>query len=121
MDFKRHPGCDCDAIPLAEWDDDETNDARRDWIFDPGTYFDSLTEDQQDKIFTKAGAQAIRDGADINQVVNARRGMTTAGKCPAYTLEGTTKRGVAASYLRESYRGYWEKLPGGRYQRFGQR
>ncbi|MEX3563677.1 hypothetical protein VVR46_08090 [Corynebacterium phoceense] len=121
MDFKRHPGCDCDAIPLAEWDDDETNDARRDWIFDPNTYFDSLTEAQQDKIFTKAGAQAVRDGADINQVVNARRGMTTAGKRPAYTLEGTTKRGVAASYLRESYRGYWKKLPGSRYQRFGQR
>jgi hypothetical protein len=37
-----------------------------------------MTPEQQDAAFTKAGAEAIRDGADMGQVVNARRGMTTA-------------------------------------------
>jgi hypothetical protein len=46
-----------------------------------------MTKAEQDKVFTKAGAQAIRDGADINQVVNARSGMSAAG---------TTKTGVNA-------------------------
>ena len=32
----------------------------------------------QEDVFTVAGARAIRDGADMAQVVNARRGMTTA-------------------------------------------
>lgn len=63
--------CDCRHIP-------STRGEARDVGFDPRAYFDSLTEAEQDRIFTRAGAQAIRDGADINQVVNARRGMSTA-------------------------------------------
>ena len=45
-------------------------------------YFDRLSREEQDKAFTRAGAEAIRDGADISQVVNARRGargLTPAG------------------------------------------
>src|SRR5699024_1103862 len=42
-------------------------------------YFDSLSREEQDKTFGKAGAQAIRDGADPAQVVNARSGMQPAG------------------------------------------
>lgn len=75
--FERHPRCDCYAIPAGE----------RDWhalVQNPNTYFDSLTPAEQDKIFTIDGAQAIRDGADISQVVNARKGMT-----PAQTVAGT--------------------------------
>ena len=103
--FDRHPGCDCLHIPWSEKDD---NDPR----VNPELYFESLTPDQQDKIFTKAGAKAVRDGADLNQVVNARRGMATAaqnarGWIPKgrlirdeefgvfTTTEGTTKRGRA--------------------------
>jgi hypothetical protein len=62
---------------------------------DPKLYFESLSGPEQDRIFTKVGAQAIRDGADIFQVVNARRtkaGMYTAGGLK-YTTESTTKRG----------------------------
>ncbi|MCU1488282.1 MAG: hypothetical protein JWN67_5028 [Actinomycetia bacterium] len=70
--FLRHPRCDCRHIPVAEsMAGDVTVDSRR--------YFDSLARDQQDKIFTVDGARAIRDGADLNRVVNARRGMTAAG------------------------------------------
>ncbi|MFP3986887.1 hypothetical protein U9R90_05170 [Streptomyces sp. E11-3] len=44
-----------------------------------------------------AGAQAIRDGADITSIVNARRGMATAsayGRRLRATREGTTTRGA---------------------------
>lgn len=46
---------------------------------DPRAYFATLDEAEQNRIFTNAGAEAIRDGADIGRVVNARRGMTAAG------------------------------------------
>ncbi|WP_072689289.1 VG15 protein [Rhodococcus marinonascens] len=100
--FQRHPGCDCRHIPSSE-------DAAGDLHTDPKDYFDSLTEDLQNKIFTKAGAEAIRDGADISQVVNARRGMAVAsgraqltnayGRNLLTTTEGVTKRGLAGKAL----------------------
>lgn len=72
--FDRHPRCDCRHIPASE-------DVARDLRTDPREYFDSLTPAEQNHAFTNAGAQAIRDGADVNQVVNARRGA--AGLTPA--------------------------------------
>jgi hypothetical protein len=92
--FLRHPGCDCRHIPASEA-------IARDLTVDPTAYFDSLTEGEQDKIFTKAGAAAIRDGADPNQVVNARRGMRRAqvgGHQVLTTTEGTTRRGSASRH-----------------------
>lgn len=89
--FQRHPRCDCRHIPSAE---SVAGDLRT----SPQDYFDSLDAAAQDRIFTKAGAQAIRDGADISQVVNARRGMTSAqvgGRRVLATREGTTRRGFA--------------------------
>lgn len=65
-DFKRHPRCRCVSVPLS-------GDPRSDLITQPKDYFDSLSEAEQDRIFTKAGARAIRDGADMGRVVNARR------------------------------------------------
>lgn len=114
--FLRHPGCDCRHIPSRE-------SRAGDLTTDPQAYFDSLTAEQQDKLFTKAGAEAIRDGADITQVVNARRGMSTAqqnvagwipkgrlsrtevyGQQIATTTEGVTRRGAA--YRAMSQAGY---------------
>lgn len=69
--FERHPRCDCRHIPVTEATADDVRT-------DPKRYFDSLTAKEQNRVFTNAGAQAIRDGADISQVVNARRGMFTA-------------------------------------------
>lgn len=104
--FLRHPRCRCVHIPASETlsKDPRTN---------PNSYFDSLSRTEQDRIFTKAGAEAVRAGADISQVVNARRGMSTAqmnprgwipkGRLEAVTMfgrdvfvttEGVTKRGV---------------------------
>lgn len=65
--FLRHPACHCTHVPAAE---DRPGDIRT----DPKAWFESLSKAEQDKAFTNAGAQAIRDGADIGQVVNARRG-----------------------------------------------
>lgn len=62
----------------------------------PKSYFESLDDAEQNATFTKAGAQAIRDGANINQVVNARRGMYTASignLTVKATHEGVTSRG----------------------------
>lgn len=110
--FDRHPKDDCVHVATR------LSAARREGLVDdPKKYFDALTPAEQDKAFTKAGAQAIRDGADIGQVVNARRGMSTAGRDQfgtrvgrmaaekAFgqgvftTLEGTTTRGLAGQRL----------------------
>lgn len=96
--FLRHPGCDCRHIPSRE---DSADDLRT----DPRDYFDSLPEPIQEKLFTKAGAEAIRDGADVAQVVNASRGMSTAqvyGHELAITTEGVTRRGVAYDAMRRA-------------------
>lgn len=85
--FQRHPRCDCRHLPSNE-------DAAGDLATNPRTYFNSLGRGQQDRIFGNAGAQAIRDGADMSQVVNARRGMFTAGG-RQLTRESTSRRGVA--------------------------
>lgn len=94
--FKRHPRCDCRHVP-------STQEVASQISVDPDRYFRSLTNAQQDKAFGPVGAQAIRDGADIGQVVNADRGMQVAqvyGRELAYTTEGTTKRGVAGKVIR---------------------
>lgn len=86
--FARHPNCDCLHIPSSE-------SVSGDLVVSPDAYFESLTPRQQDKVFTKAGAQAIRDGADISKVVNARRGMQKAqvfGRDTLVTTEGTARR-----------------------------
>lgn len=117
MKFLRHPGCDCTAIPVSE----ATSDMHKLFYFDAKAYFDDLSPEQQAKVFTKAGAKAIRDGADINQVVNARRGMKTitsaGGRRRIITTEGTTKRGWASDYLREQYGAALQKTSGSRYRR----
>ena len=91
--FLRHPKCDCRNIPGRE---DVTGDHRT----DPRATFDGMSRAEQDKVFTRDGAQAIRDGADINRVVNARRGaagLSPAGKrltaAEIQELRGGTERG----------------------------
>lgn len=95
--FERHERCKCKHIPASE---DVAGDLRT----DPDTYFASLTEAQQDKAFGKARAQAIRDGADIGQVVNSRSGVSTAqvfGRNVRVTTSGTTSRGAFGRQQRD--------------------
>jgi len=99
--FARHPGCDCVHIP-------ETVANASGGLANPDAYFHSLGETQQNRIFTNAGAQAIRDGADISAVVNARSGMSVAqdlnGRKVFATSTGTTKRGwFGGGYAARKY------------------
>lgn len=115
--FDRHPGCDCVHVPAPE-------SVAGDMTVDPHAAFSAMTPAQQAKSFGVQGAQAIRDGADPSQVVNARRGawglapagarLTKAervalqggergalarrevfGQQVFTTTEGTTRRGLA--------------------------
>lgn len=69
--FRRHPRCDCLAVPS-----NAANAGRL--ATDPVEAFDAMTAAERAKAFTRAGAEAIRLGADIGRVVNARSGMGTA-------------------------------------------
>ena len=103
--FQRHPRCDCYHVPATLIARGRGRNARLDTsalpsnaVVDARHYFTSLSRTEQDRIFTAAGAQAIRDGADIAQVVNARRGMNPAGTT---TRESTTRRGL---FFRQEFR-----------------
>ncbi|KAB8186983.1 hypothetical protein FH608_046120 [Nonomuraea phyllanthi] len=100
--FARHPACDCGMMPVTGDDVD---------IPSPMDLFEQMSAEEQDRRFGKAGAEAIRLGADMGQIVNARRGMQTAGG-KLITTEGTTVRGVAGRRL-----GKYVRLPGERYRR----
>ncbi|MEV8046390.1 hypothetical protein AB0P02_21455 [Streptomyces griseoluteus] len=90
--FQRHPRCDCVHLPTTL----VARNQRRGFI-DPDDYFQGLSRAEQDRVFGAAGARAIRDGADMGQIVNARRGMTTMsayGRQVQATTEGATRRGA---------------------------
>jgi hypothetical protein len=77
--FQRHPACRCSTVPVK--------DGTPAGMFDtPTDYFDSLSPAEQDRIFTKSGAEAIRAGADPIKVVNARRGARRGGMSAATTV-----------------------------------
>lgn len=88
--FLRHPQCNCVHVPAAS---KRLAGAREEGLVDdPYEAFESMTEAEQDAAFGRAGAQAIRDGADVYQVVNSRRGMSANG---LMTREGTSRRGAS--------------------------
>ena len=84
--FDRHPRCDCQHVPATQVMQPGEVDQ------DPRRLFEGMTAEQQDRAFGKTNAEVIRRGGDIGQVVNARRGMATAGS--NWTNEGTTVRGA---------------------------
>ena len=103
--FLRHPRCDCTLAPRRPGDTWE--------LLGPEQLFAQMESAQQRRAFGQAGADAIREGADIGQVVNARRGMTTVTRyrrTVQATTEGTTRRGFYASRRRK-----FEKAAGTRF------
>jgi len=60
--------CDCVHEPLVEGQPIPR-------VLSPGAYFESLTTEEQDRLFGKDTAAAIRDGTPMNKAVNADRGM----------------------------------------------
>jgi hypothetical protein len=97
--FLRHPNCDCVHVAARSGSTQAALDEGL--ITNPYDAFMSLSTEDQDRLYGKVNAAAIRDGADISQVVNARRGMTPNGN---FTTEGTTRRGNAAGLLRPGQR-----------------
>ena len=102
--FDRHPRCDCRNIPAPE-------SIAGDLTVDPHEYLDSLSDaDLRKALGSRANAQAWRDGADPNQLVNAYRRTGDVrraqvyGRNVKYTTEGTTRRGHA--YYRMSQADY---------------
>jgi hypothetical protein len=80
--FQRHPLCDCTVKPLTE--------AQYDAVASPEELLRRMGVEQRRQVFGRAGAEALAAGADLGQVVNARRGMNTA---TGTTSEGVTRRG----------------------------
>lgn len=129
--FQRHPNCDCRHIPALEADYQDLALSGDKWFHSLPTdaqvreQYPTLTRKMrneagvysQEDIFTKAGAQAIRDGADLNQVVNARRGMAPAqifGRDVTITREGVTRRGLYGSSDASFAAGYDSRRVGRR-------
>lgn len=102
--FARHPRCDCTMRPVT------TRQYRTaDLANHPRALFDAMTEAEQNSRFGAGNAAAIRAGADLSQVVNARQGaMPVAGRWT--TRSGTTNRGLAGQRMGQL-------ANGGRYRR----
>lgn len=78
--FDRHPNCNCEHVGT-------TREAAAELAQSPQEYFDGLSAEEQDRIFTKAGAEAIRLGADPARVVNVRAGMSRAQPIATNTVQ----------------------------------
>lgn len=103
--FLRHPGCDCTQVAVP----DDGSIHFEGSGFDVQAYWDSLSAADQDKVFTKSGAAAIRAGADINQVVNSRLGISAAGQ--SFTTMGTTSRSKTMRYYYGRPKGSVKGMP----------
>ncbi|MEW1754695.1 hypothetical protein [Streptomyces angustmyceticus] len=92
--FQRHPKCDCgmDPIDVEKWGD----------VPSPEDLVAQMSPEDQRKRLGAAAVDALAKGADLAQVVNARRGMQTMtayGKKVQATTEGTSVRGVAGKRM----------------------
>ncbi|WP_333812075.1 hypothetical protein [Timonella senegalensis] len=88
--FLRHPRCNCVHIQMI---DSKISAAELEGLIqDPYAVFKGLSQAEQDRVFGRHNAEALRDGADIYQVVNARRGRNGLS-----TTEGTSKRGYSSA------------------------
>ncbi|PWG08769.1 hypothetical protein DF268_35970 [Streptomyces sp. V2] len=103
--FARHPRCHCGMEPVTR--------EHRPTPQDPRRAFDEMSQEQRRRTFGEAGTKAIAEGADLAQVVNARRGMTSAtvyGRTLQTTAEGITQRGLAGRRLGEFHKAPGQRL-----------
>lgn len=105
--FERHPACNCTALPTS-------TDLAEELATDPYAFFNSLSEEEQNRRFGRSNARAIRDGADIFQVTNARMEQFRTESGQRQTRAGTTSRGYAGQLSRS--RGPVSYTPDGRPQ-----
>ncbi|TSD68124.1 hypothetical protein [Aeromicrobium piscarium] len=106
--FLRHPQCLCQHVATRVGDQAEAY--ANGLMDDPYKVFESMSGAEQAAAFGQYGAQAIRDGADISQVVNSRRGMTKNG---LFTSEGTrygnARRGLRPGQRRLTPEGIYDQ------------
>lgn len=108
--FKRHPHCDCQHLPTRLADAAKIKQ-------DPQVIYDSLTPAERRAAgWTVADQKALAEGADMNQVVNARRGLYTAGE-RKLTSHGTSRRALYGGYDIDPETGKLTKLPRGQKKR----
>lgn len=103
-DFQRHPGCDCSELPV-EHPDSEFMENPHDLI--DGGHVSGMS---------KADLKAYNEGADLNQLVNAKNGSLRRvnfgpGRTVTTTNAGMTSRGIAGTRLGEL-----TKVDGSRYR-----
>lgn len=98
--FDRHPDCDCVHVPV-----DDLDQAVAD-----GLVLDAAELHKQGLItgLSAADSQAITDGADINEVVNALRGTSQPGITSALTVDLHGQR-VKATTAQTTKRATWRK------------
>lgn len=105
--------CDCTMIPVpvgSDWVDAD----------EPQALFARMRAEHPARLrrsLTEGDLKALDHGADLNQVVNAHRGLVTANvygrKGVRVTTEATTKRGIAGRRLIKE--GGAKRPPGSRY------
>lgn len=90
--FQRHPHCDCTMTPVQEGDRTHAADPLR------------MLAQGQITGLSKADAQALRDGADLGQIVNVRRqaaGLQQSGRVLARRGRLTPEGIYASTSTRE--------------------
>lgn len=98
--FDRHERCDCVHVPVASLDEALQRGLVRDGR--------ELVERGQVRGLSKADTQAILDGADVGQVVNATRGTRQPGITNALNAEVFGRRVKATTY-GTTKRAAWRK------------
>lgn len=99
--FARHPECDCVMIPVTDWQ--AAHD--RGLISTPEMAF----EKGQITRLSKADTQAIRDGADVREIINSGHGISSVrGSVPAISAE-IFGRKVKATTYGTTRRARWRK------------
>jgi hypothetical protein len=98
--FQRHPLCDCIMVPCQDWQDAHDNGL----IASPAQAFAA----GQVRGLSEADARAIRDGADMTEIVNATRGTSQPGITNALTTDVHGHRVKATTY-GTTKRAAWRK------------
>lgn len=107
--FDRHPNCHCGMMPAAK--------GPGKFLQDPRAMFDRMSARERSLAgWSKADQKALAEGADLNQVTNARRGLYTAGG-RLLTREGTSRSATFGGFDVDVETGRLVKRPSGSVRR----